>query len=301
MIVVGDLHVKEKLIYKQAQLKFMNWLLDNYKDEVIIQLGDFFDSSSINHSVVEEFMNIVKQFKEFHILSGNHDQSKRMNNILKVMKHLPNVHVYEIDTEIIIENHKCLMLPYQSDCKYYEELKDSYNFIFTHTTPEEESFGGDFINLSKLQGMKLYGHIHTKAIYNNYQMNILGVPILTRNGEKNNPIIDIKEDSSLEEIMPPTFFDIVDIEFGEEIINKDYLYNIKNAPSVKSVYDRYPIFNVRDEGITILYKNNDENTVVLNKSENDLPKLFKTFCDEKDIEPAFIKEGITNLNECIEV
>lgn len=295
VIIVGDIHAKEKLIYKQAQLKFLDWLHDNYKDDIIVQLGDFFDSSSINHGVVEEFIGIVKKFKEFHIISGNHDQSKRMNNILKSMKHQSNIYIYESDAEIKLENNRCLMLPYQSDCKYYEDLDGEYDFIFTHTTPKEAAFGGDFIDLSKLKGELVYGHIHVKA------PNILGVPIITRNGEKNNPILKIKEDGSTEEIIPPVFFDIIDLEFGEEIPNKDYLYNIKNAPSVKSVYDKYPIFNVRDEGITILYKNDDENNIVLNKSENDLPKLYKTFCEEKEIEAAFIKEGVTSLNECIEI
>ena len=299
MIIVGDLHIKEHHLYRKATMSFLKWLLEHYKDEIIIQLGDLFDSSSINHNIVDETLFILKQFKDFRIISGNHDQSKRMSNILKSLNHFDNIIIYEKDTEVTIEDKKCLMLPHQHSHKYYEDLEGSYNFIFPHVMPKEESFGGEFTDLSKLQGMKIYGHIHTKAIYNNGQMIIPGVPVITRNGECNNPILKINLDSSIEEIEVPVFFNIVDIEYGTEIVNKDWLYNIKNAPSVKSVYDMYPEINIRSSGISINYLNEDKESVVLNSTDNDLKALFSDFAKEKEIEDHILKEGITALNESI--
>jgi len=293
---VGDLHIKESILYRNATFKFLNWLLEKYKNETIIQLGDLFNSSSINHDIVNDTLNILKQFKDFRIISGNHDQSKRMSNILKSFNHQENITVYEKETEVEIENKKCLMLPYQYDTKYYSELTGTYDFIFTHITPKEESFGGEYTDISKLNGKKIYGHIHLKRDYPDAY--IIGVPVITRNLEMNNPIIEITKDNQIKEIATPIFFNIVDLEYGQEMSNKDWLYNIKQAPSVKSVYEKYPAINIRDDGIEILYKSNG-NEISLNSLENDLKFLFKTFCEEKEIEKVYQQEGITVLNECV--
>jgi len=295
MIVVGDLHIKENFLYKNASFKFLNWLLENYKNETIIQLGDLFDSSSINHTIVSDVLFILKQFKEVYLLTGNHDQSRRMNNILKHFNHQNNITIFEKEYEIKIEDHKCLMLPYQNNMDHYSELTGDFDFIFTHIMPKEESFGGEYTDISKLNGKKIYGHIHLKRDYPDAY--ILGVPVITRNLEMNNPIIEITNDKQIKEIMPPVFFNIVDLEYGKEILNKDWLYNIKKAPSIKSVYETYPAYNIREDGIEILYES-DGKEINLSGLENDLKFLYKSFCDEKEIEKIYVQEGLTVLNEC---
>jgi len=84
------------------------------------------------------------------------------------------------------------------------------------------------------------------------------------------------------------------IKYGEEMVNKDYLYNVIEAPSYKSVYDCYPTLNIRDDGIKLVYAIKEESEVVLKTGGNDLQKMYKLLCNEKEVEDAFLSEGITS-------
>jgi DNA repair exonuclease SbcCD nuclease subunit len=296
MIVVGDLHLKSKEIYWSAQKKFLNWLQENYNNEIILFLGDIFDSSSPMWEVYCYFKEfLTKRLNKTFILVGNHDISRVKGCSLTALNLMQDVFVFEKETDIKIEDYKCLMLPYQNNMDHYSELTGNYDFIFTHIMPKEESFGGEYTDISKLIGKKIYGHIHLKRDYPDAY--ILGVPVISRNLETNNPIIEITSDKQIKEIVPPVFFNIVDLEYGKEISNKDWFYNIKKAPSIKSVYETYPAYNIREDGIEILYES-DGKEINLSGLENDLKFLYKSFCDEKEIEKIYVQEGLTILNEC---
>jgi len=297
IIIVGDLQLKESTLYKKAVLSFLEWLYENYNDNIIIQLGDFFNAASINHNTVDDAFSIVKKFNQFHILTGNHDKNRRMDNILKSWNHFDNIFVYEKETEINLNDFNCLMLPHQFNMDHYSELTGDYDFIFPHTSPKEESFGKKFVDLSKLNGKKIYGHIHIKNYYPESNSYIIGVPVISRFGEKNNPIVEILPGGKMKEIVPPVFFDILDLEYGQEITNKNFLYNIKNAPSHKSVYETYPAVNIRDAGITVLYKAEEKECVLLNELGKDLKDLYMTFCKEKEIDDIFLIEGCNDISE----
>ena len=177
----------------------------------------------------------------------------------------------------------------------YKDLQGDYDYIFCHFTNPEDQFADEGIEL-KVKGYQIYGHTHTHAKYDTKI--VLGVPIVTRNGEKNNPVMKIKESGRVEWITYPVFFDILTIKYGEEMSNKDYLYNIIEAPSYKSVYDCYPTINIRDEGIKLVYAIKEESEVVLKTGGNDLQKMYKLFCNEKEIEDAFLSEGISAISNC---
>jgi hypothetical protein len=292
MIVIGDLHIKEHPLYKKAVLSFLGWLYDNYKDETIIQLGDFFDSSSINHSLMLEVANILKNFNELHILTGNHDQSRRMNNILKNFNNYDNIFIYEDKATYMIDRQSCLFLPYKYNMSDYEEIEGEWDFIFPHFTPKQESFGKEFIDISKIKGQKVYGHIHNYAVYDDAF--ILGVPVITRNGESNNPILSIVE-KKITEIHPPIFFQIQNLSYGQPIENFDWLYNIINAPSIKSVYEMYPSINIREGGVSVLYTNSDDKELTFNNIDTNLKTLFMDYCREKEIETIYQNEGLQAL------
>lgn len=298
LVIVGDVHIKSHPLYLNAQIKFLDWLLENHKNDTIIQTGDFFNNSSIHHDIMYQIVSILSNFKDFRIIEGNHDKSFRLGSILKNLKHHSNITVYEDIAEIEIDNHKCLMLPYKYNMSDYEELTGEYDFIFCHFTPREESFGGEFINIDKLKGKKIYGHIHIQKDYPDAL--IIGTPLITRNGEQNNPIIEIDKQGNINKIEVPKFFDIQTITYGEKIENFDYLYNITGAPSTKSVYDLYPMINIRSAGIQVVFSSDEDQEIMLNKLDNDLSKLYSLFCKERDIDKEYESEGLTAINECVE-
>lgn len=292
IICVGDLHIRSSEIYYRAQKKFLNWLLENYKDNTIIQLGDLWDTSSPRNDIEDEIIGILKQFKDFRILTGNHDQSKIKGNSLLHLRHHENITVYDDVTEVTIGKYRCLMLPYKYDMSEYKDIRNGSDYIFCHFTNPEDQFADEGIEL-KLQGFQIYGHTHTFAQYDNKL--VLGCPVITRNGEKNNSIIEINN-GGITFITPPVFFDIQTISYGDKIENFDYLYNVISAPSVKSVYELYPMLNIRSSGIQVVYASKDDKEIQLNKMGDDLNSLYKLFCIEKEIDVAFQTEGIDALS-----
>jgi len=287
LIVIGDLHIKNKALYFRAQKKFLNWLLDNYKSSTILQLGDLWDTSSPHNSIEAEIIGILKQFDDFRIIQGNHDISKIKGSALTHLQHHSNITVYDDITEIEVDGYKCLILPYQYNMEHYKELTGEYDYIFCHFTNPENQFADEGIEL-KVKGFQIYGHTHTYAQYDNKL--IVGVPIITRNLEKNNCIIKIKN-GKIDFIDVPVFFDIVDLKYGDKIENFDYLYNIYDAPSIKSVYELYPMINIRNNGIKVIYASRDDKEIELNKMSDDLISLYKLFFVEQEIDFAIQTEG----------
>lgn len=282
MIVVGDLHLKEKEYFFKAQVNFLNWLNDNYIDENIIMLGDEFDSSTPRWEVFSVFLDFLNKRKgKTYILNGNHTCSKLKGKLLEGIQHLPNVKIFFKEEEFELEGYKCLALPYQYNMDHYNEIKFDGDFVFGHLMIQQEAFGGEY---TKIENVKykyfIDGHIHLKRKYGN--IILPGCPVITRNGEENNPVLNIKNNFLIEEIMPPETFKILDIEYGEEIPNKEYLYNIKNAPSIQSVYARYPDYYIREEGITIKRDNIEFAELEDLKSENkSLSEEFMIYSQDK--------------------
>jgi len=269
MIIVGDLHLVNKEPYRKSKIELLDWLLNNYKDETIIFLGDLFDVNYIHSDLVYYTMDVLKHFKKVYLLTGNHDvlRYKRFGNILMPFEHFSNITVITDVEEIEIEGMRCLFLPYKNDhkkMKEYENLKGAYSKIFTHITPVEVAFGDEGIQLN-FEGEYIHGHTHIypqKSFIdtNNQKHFIIGVPLPTRNGEEKqeHKIFKIELNKKIEEIKVPEFMTIQTIKFGEEITNKNDIYNIIDAPDKKSVYEKYEGFYIRDEGIKFIDINGEE-------------------------------------------
>jgi len=295
MVYVADLHIKEKEIYRNASFKFLNWLSDNYLNDEIILGGDLFDASSINHDIVSEVTRILKQFRKIHIVTGNHDYSKRLSNILLSLQHHENIFVYDKETEIIIEGKKCLMLPYRYNMDHYKTMEWEGDFCFAHFTPIQEQFDNEGIDTLGIKAKKIFGHIHTANEYENGNLIIPGVPVITRYLEQNNPILEIKG-NTVTKIEAPKFFDICDIEFGDGI-NLDYLYNIKNVPSYEALYKMYPAINIREEGVTLLQKDDGGTNIDFKFKEDSLKDYFVNFCREKELSRNIASTGIKYMEK----
>ncbi len=287
IICVGDLHLKKKLEYFNAQKKFLNWLNDNYKNDPLVLLGDIFDSAP-TFDVYSEFKAFLKSRKNsiVNIIRGNHDSNFRIGEYLKGIHLMDNVNVFFESIIMEIENNKCLMLPYKNNMKEeYESIDGDYDFCFAHITHPKEAFGDEGIELKIKAKNIIYGHTHTHAIHNNNI--IMGVNLPTRNGEISNPIIEIKN-KEISYIQVPEFLKIETIKYEDDIsnLNKDYIYNIKNSPSVKSVYEKFKEFYIRHEGIE-LKKDETQTEVKFDFDSNNLMKYFKIFIDENKINKEY--------------
>lgn len=295
MIIVGDLHIKRKEPYFSSIRKFLEWLINNYKEETFIFLGDIHDSSS-PHGDSEHFISsLLKQLKKVYIIPGNHDISRKQGNSLLQLETHDNITVCE-DRVYEIENYTCFIAPYLDlNMKEYYEQKEfmEFDYVFTHITPKEYQFNEEGILLNlKAKGI-FHGHIHIPSpiefIDKNSNKNYgTPVPIPTRHLEDNQEHFIYKlENNNIDKIEVPFYFKYETLEFGEKPENKDNILNIKNAPSVHSVYTEYKDYFIRDEGISI--KLEEDNTVreVLDATE-DIKNVFIKFCKEKEIQKEYI-------------
>ena len=286
MIVVSDLHLKKQPEYFNAQKKFLKWLNDNYKNECLILLGDVFDSAPV-FDVYSEFKAFLKERKSIvNIVKGNHDSNYRVGEYLKGIHLMDNVNVFFEPIKAEFENNSCLFLPHKNNMKEeYESIEGDFDFVFTHITHSKEAFGDEGINLKVKAKNVIYGHTHTHAIHGNSI--IMGVNIPTRNLETSNPIIEIKN-KEISFIQVPEFLKIETIDYNDDInsLNKDWIYNIKNSPSIKSVYEKFKEFYIRHEGIE-LKKDETQTEVKFDFDSNNLMKYFKVFIDVNKIKKEY--------------
>lgn len=300
IIVVSDLHIKNSFPRIEAIYKFFDWLIENYKDYTFVFLGDLFDSNSIRglgHNCIDNIIEYLLKLNEVHIIGGNHDILYRgYDNILLPLRHHKNLSIYlDEKVETTIGSFKCLMMPYSDDMTTYSEAWKG-DYAFGHFFLEQDSFGGKFVDVSKIDVQNIFlGHLHEKR---NYGKTIVpGVPIVSKNLEKNNNIYMITSDCKVKEIETPVFYDIVDIDFNTDIknLNENYLYNIKNAPSLKSVWDKFKGFNIRRAGIEIRSFTDETEVNAFDFEANNLIKYFKEFANKKGISKEFQEEIFSYL------
>ena len=65
MIIIGDLHFKNKEPFKSSLFSFLDWIYENYKDETIIQLGDLFDTSSPHNEIEEQVLQKLIRYLSY--------------------------------------------------------------------------------------------------------------------------------------------------------------------------------------------------------------------------------------------
>jgi calcineurin-like phosphoesterase family protein len=301
-IVVGDLHAKSKEPYRSAIKSFFGWLLENYKDEEIVFLGDIFDNSSPHADIELEIIEFISQFKHSHLITGNHDRSDTKGNTL--LPHIihKNISIYEDVTEIELEGNKCLILPFRNDNKKYELLEGKFDFIFTHIMPKEFEFASEGLEFKNLRGCFIHGHHHSQEDYTDTQINqhcILGVPLETRNGEQQkHRILGIKE-GKIKTINVPLYFTHETISYGEEPTSKNNILNIIDAPNKKLVFEKYRGYYIREAGIKLLRTENTKETFSQEFDKANILQKFKKYSIEKNISKEVNEECSTRLSMII--
>lgn len=297
MLIISDIHLKEKMPYRAAIENFFKWVDTIYPDENIIFLGDVWDSSSPTWNIFSLFTNFASNSRHaIYVLEGNHTYSKRKGTVLNGLYDFANINTIIESCVKEIEGNKCLFLPYlQVDNKnYYEnEFKideNNFDFIFTHLSPKESSWGNEGIDFDKidLQGTYIHGHIHTQQNEwhdkNGNRHIILGCPIPTRHGEQNQEhrIARIK-DKQIEFIKVPQYFTYETIEYGTIPSNPNNVINVKNVPSWESLYKTYKDYYIREEGVEFIKTENDMQFESQQFEKSDLKSKFKIFSIDRSL------------------
>lgn len=300
MIVIGDIHAKNKEPYKTAISQFFKWLVENYKNETIVQLGDLFDTSTPHAEIESEIVHYLVQFKQVYILKGNHDTSSKSGNTLLPFNAHKNIKVFSEQEEIEIEGHKCLMLPHVYD-KKYDDIEWQGDFVFIHCPDKKNQFADEGLSLSKIKATKLWGHIHIHSVYDDNI--IVGTPIKSRHLEEDNKIIQIDSNKNITYIDHPTYFEFQTLEYPQLPENKNNILNIINAPSSKAVYETYKGYFIRDEGIELLRTENEQSLEDMKKTFDDM-NLVHAFSEYSTNENIVLKkeiydEGILRLSKVI--
>jgi len=302
-IHVGDIHCKEKQPFKQASLNFLNWLLENYKEETIIQGGDFFDSSSHQHKYMDEIIQIISQFKDFRIINGNHDQSARLGSILFPLRQHKNITIYDGIFEIIIDDINLILLPFQNSYKDYENLKvEDYRFDYSinHFTPIQEAFSNEGIELKfKVNTAHIFNHIHRhREFIDNFGNNVLitGSIMDTRFGEQGweKNIYRVSKES-YEKISVPQFFTYETVSYGEVPESKDNIINVIDAPNKKLVFEKYKEYYIREAGIKLLRTENTQGTFKQEFESTNILQKFKKYSIDKALSKEVSEECSSRL------
>jgi predicted phosphodiesterase len=259
ILFIGDNHFKDHPSFLEGLRRlYKEHFIPNYKDCTLILTGDVLDSAvKVRWNLYNEIIELLKQFKSVHIVTGNHDISDTTGNCLLPLMHQGNFTVYTQPTEVTIESHTFLMLPHTTheQMKSYEEMEGEYDYIVTHFAPPGKAWGVGEIELKKLKARQavIYGHIHDYEIYRDRNDNfnlIIGVPQTTRNGETRRKMYGVIHPSGEYELREcPVFFDILTIPYGLIPEDKTMMYNVVDAPSIDVALDFYKDFLIRREGI----------------------------------------------------
>lgn len=295
MIIVGDVHIKRIEPYLSSTCKFFEWLLQDYRNDTIVFLGDIYDSSTPHGDVSDYIAYYFKQFKEVHLLTGNHDYSKPKGNSLLQLRQHDNIFVYNTVTEVKIGKRNCLMLPfkYSNMKEEYEELNNTYNFVFTHIVPSDYAFGEEGISLNLKGSIYVHGHSHMQKDFidkNEDKHIILGVPMPTRHLEEQQEhrILNINTENTITEIKVPQYFTYETVEYGEEPVSKYNILNIKNAPSFNDVNDMYKDSFIREEGTTIKIEDEDYDVNDIMNMLDETKKSFIEFSKKMEIQKEYV-------------
>lgn len=288
MIIIGDVHAKNLEPFRTGINKFFDWLIESYKEETLIFLGDLFDMSSPHNKIKKEITKHLINFKQVYIITGNHDTSRKKGNVLLPLELHSNINIIEDVTEVNIEGLDCLFLPYRyGDIKEeYESLKGNYDYVFTHITPLECAFGGEGIQLN-LDGIYIHGHTHIPSQFidtNGRQHHILGVPLPTRHGEHNHrPNIFEIVDGKINYIEVLKYFTYEDVEYGKEPSSKNNIINVLNAPSIQSVYDNYKDYYIRKAGVKLEESSYNFTEEIIDFSKGDIKDKFKLYAKDNNL------------------
>jgi hypothetical protein len=265
IFLIGDVHLalgypnsadKWLKVHKEYFNGFLIPLLKNQatKDDIIVQLGDFFDNRNIIPiNLLNYGMDIIEELSKIsptHLIIGNHDiwsKSASEVNSVRPFKYMPNVKIYDKPDVLIFNNLKILMLPYIEkrieQIKIIQENKDC-DYLFCHSDlngcrmhlTSIANKNADKIDIEEFKPFKKVksGHIHIVQTKNqfNFVGSIFQMDRNDYNDQKGITVIDTSNDT--EHFIPnnisPIFKKI-------KIINEDDIEKLDKLKNTKDYID----------------------------------------------------------------
>jgi DNA repair exonuclease SbcCD nuclease subunit len=324
VICFGDVHFSSINTWNyKAGEHFIKWFeQENFgnKDEIeMIFVGDIAERDVNPGNVVDQMWRLFEsashKAKSVYVVCGNHDK-KLYHDIeqhsLKFLTNLPNVHVFEKETELVTENgYKVLVLPWQAKSSegitlhdYYNKLSENYkdktyDIITGHWNIKETTgpaWAQDGVDLTNLHA-KCYaiGHIHLR-IRDEYIGSIFPNSIAEQNDSYPRGY-KIYENGQESFNLMPRFLKYVTLKLGDELPNEDtncsYAYIITNCNTEVEAKEKYPDVCIKGiERVPTRITTNtqvctDGDAVDLSQFSNtyisDLPKAFAEMIKESGI------------------
>lgn len=324
VICFGDVHFSSINTWNyKAGEHFIKWFeQENFgnKDEIeMIFVGDIAERDVNPGNVVDQMWRLFEsashKAKSVYVVCGNHDK-KLYHDIeqhsLKFLTNLPNVHVFEKETELVTENgYKILVLPWQAKSSegitlhdYYNKLSENYkdktyDIITGHWNIRETTgpaWAQDGVDLTNLHA-KCYaiGHIHLR-IRDEYIGSIFPNSIAEQNDSYPRGY-KIYENGQESFKLMPRFLKYVTLKLGDELPNEDtncsYAYIITNCNTEVEAKEKYPDVCIKGiERVPTRITTNtqvctDGDAVDLSQFSNtyisDLPKAFAEMIKESGI------------------
>ncbi len=252
LIVIGDLHAREKEPYYSQWKDFLNGFFNseyNTEDNILLLLGDLVESISVQHELLEvyvDYFNNKSKFSKIIILTGNHDRVLD-SSLLSLFRPLKNVQVIDTHTTMKLGNCECLFLPHieQKLVETYSNLdyKQHFDYCFHHIEDQTQHFGKRFTDLSYLNvGHYLCGHIHTETVSTGGHF--LGSPTFNSLSEKDKTpyfaVVDLVT-KDYELVVPPINVSYLEVTYPNEL----------EVPKTK--YGIFTIFDSIDKEQSIEY------------------------------------------------
>ena len=280
--MIADLHAgikKSDSIFQRSQLKFFtDQLVPELKAAGITKLfilGDVFDTrQAVNvqtdNVVIDLFKNTLKDF-DIHVIVGNHDMYMTTTtevNSLKVLDLMPHVTVYEKPTEITLDGHNILMLPWITDYSKFEEIVPGHHeYCFCHADIIGFNMGGRLSDSGLMASTLLdhIDHVYSGHYHNGY----------TRKYEKNKSITYLGSPYQLTRIDrgDTKGYHILDLDTNEDQTNK--IYSL--VDKLEKLKPAYPV------NINILPADDTTEEVELSgETLNNIMSLFKTYLEQHD-------------------
>ena len=171
VLFIGDPHLKiTRFDLAKQFLSWVNGVVKKHKPDLVVNLGDTFDTHAVVRSeVLTEFLIHVDSVKEtcpYIYLLGNHDMYKPSDNKYHALKHLKGkIKEFTIVDELI-NLHGMTLVPYVHNPEDFP--KQTLSLCIAHQTFKGADFGDittkDGVDASCVLGAEIIisGHIHKR-------------------------------------------------------------------------------------------------------------------------------------------
>lgn len=257
IVIVGDIHAKASGPQSVAYQNFFTWFLSskfNSKDYTFLQVGDFFDSSTLTGELA---FTSIRFFQEMEcsqkiVLQGNHDYRPRWGSALDFLRRA-GVKIVQDPQILSVSGYPVMCLPYM----YYhmKDIGEQFAYEYRHKARlvvghfADRNLFGTELDIGFLTGHVdgctvdhiCLGHVHAPG--DNYIGSVFPTSYSERGQARRVWVIDTESGEKTEHALP-VFLDYLSVPFDSDpmdYVTSPYpvILDILNAPSVKDAMEKF--------------------------------------------------------------